>query len=110
VFAQSISGSVISAKSFHALKGSAVSSNQSAARRPVTVRVARWSATHPWRAIALWLVFVVSCIAVALPGIDPFTTMIEMVPLVILYELSIWLSVVFDRRDARMEAASLTDP
>jgi putative drug exporter of the RND superfamily len=40
------------------------SSNQTAARRPVTVRIARWSAIHPWRAIALWLVFVVSCIAV----------------------------------------------
>jgi putative drug exporter of the RND superfamily len=33
-------------------------------RRPVTVRVARWSATHPWRAIALWLVFVVACVVV----------------------------------------------
>ena len=32
--------------------------------RPVTVRVARWSATHPWRAIALWLVFVAACVAV----------------------------------------------
>ena len=31
---------------------------------PVTVRVARWSATHPWRAIALWLVFVAGCVAV----------------------------------------------
>src|SRR5690348_2774900 len=29
-----------------------------------TVRVARWSATHPWRAVALWLVFVAACIAV----------------------------------------------
>jgi RND superfamily putative drug exporter len=26
--------------------------------------VARWSATHPWRAIALWLVFVSACIAI----------------------------------------------
>ena len=34
------------------------------ARRPVTVRVARWSATHPWRAIALWLVFVGSCVVI----------------------------------------------
>lgn len=38
------------------------------ARRPArdrrTVRVARWSATHPWRAVALWLVFVAACIAV----------------------------------------------
>lgn len=35
----------------------------SSKRRPATVRIARWSATHPWRAIALWLVFVVACIA-----------------------------------------------
>ncbi|MET8150462.1 MMPL family transporter [Actinoplanes sp. NPDC049668] len=30
-------------------------------RRPVTVRVARWSAEHPWRALALWVVFVAVC-------------------------------------------------
>ncbi|SBT53128.1 MMPL family transporter [Micromonospora auratinigra] len=30
-------------------------------RRPVTVRLARWSAEHPWRAIALWIVFVAVC-------------------------------------------------
>jgi RND superfamily putative drug exporter len=41
-----------------------VSSNSPAAARPVTVRIARWSATHPWRAIALWLAFVVVSIAV----------------------------------------------
>ncbi|WCN82775.1 MMPL family transporter [Micromonospora sp. LH3U1] len=29
--------------------------------RPVTVRLARWSAEHPWRAIALWAVFVAVC-------------------------------------------------
>ncbi|MEV4389949.1 MMPL family transporter, partial [Micromonospora sp. NPDC049580] len=29
--------------------------------RPVTVRMARWSAEHPWRAIALWVVFVAVC-------------------------------------------------
>jgi putative drug exporter of the RND superfamily len=29
-----------------------------------TVRVARWSATHPWRAVALWLVFGAACISV----------------------------------------------
>jgi len=27
------------------------------------VRVARWSATHPWRAISLWVVFVAVCFA-----------------------------------------------
>ncbi|GAA3273145.1 hypothetical protein GCM10020218_017570 [Dactylosporangium vinaceum] len=30
-------------------------------KRPVTVRIARWSAEHPWRAIALWVVFVAVC-------------------------------------------------
>ncbi|RKN49349.1 MMPL family transporter [Micromonospora endolithica] len=29
--------------------------------RPMTVRLARWSAEHPWRAIALWVVFVAVC-------------------------------------------------
>ncbi|MBE7189690.1 MMPL family transporter, partial [Jatrophihabitans endophyticus] len=32
--------------------------------RPVTVRLARWSATHAWRAVALWLVFVAACVLV----------------------------------------------
>lgn len=33
-------------------------------RRPVTVRVARWSATHPWRAIGMWMTFVALCVVV----------------------------------------------
>jgi RND superfamily putative drug exporter len=33
-------------------------------RRSASVRAARWSATHPWRAIALWLAFVAACFAV----------------------------------------------
>ena len=36
----------------------------SSERRPATVRIARWSATHPWRAMALWLAFVLVCIAI----------------------------------------------
>jgi RND superfamily putative drug exporter len=32
--------------------------------RGATVRAARWSATHPWRAIALWLAFVAACFAI----------------------------------------------
>src|SRR5262245_596685 len=27
-------------------------------KRPITVRMARWSAEHPWRAMALWVVLV----------------------------------------------------
>jgi len=30
---------------------------------PLTVRAARWSARHPWRAIGAWLVLVVACLA-----------------------------------------------
>ncbi|MDI2126591.1 MMPL family transporter [Yinghuangia seranimata] len=33
-------------------------------RRATTVRMARWSATHPWRAIGMWIVFVVVCVVV----------------------------------------------
>ncbi len=40
----------------------------------------------------------VTALAVALPGVDPVTTLVEMVPLLILFEASIWLSVVFERR------------
>ncbi|MFE6877214.1 MMPL family transporter [Streptomyces sp. NPDC057677] len=31
-------------------------------RKPATVRIARWSATHPWSAIGLWVVFVALCL------------------------------------------------
>jgi sec-independent protein translocase protein TatC len=48
--------------------------------------------------------FIVACVAVALPGIDPVTTLFEAAPLAILYEASIWLSVLVERR-ARAAAA-----
>jgi sec-independent protein translocase protein TatC len=54
--------------------------------------------------------FIVAVVAVLLPGIDPVTTTFEMVPLLILYEASIWLAVLVERRSPRTEAASLTDP
>ncbi len=50
--------------------------------------------------------FIVACVGVALPGVDPVTTLFETIPLVILYELSIWLSVLLDRRAARAVAAT----
>ncbi|MFI7890555.1 MMPL family transporter [Streptomyces sp. CACIS-1.16CA] len=31
-------------------------------KKPATVRIARWSATHPWSAIGLWIVFVAACL------------------------------------------------
>jgi sec-independent protein translocase protein TatC len=42
----------------------------------------------------------VAALAVALPGVDPVTTTFEMVPLLVLFEASIWVSVVVERRVA----------
>jgi sec-independent protein translocase protein TatC len=42
--------------------------------------------------------FIVVVIAVVLPGIDPVTTTLEAMPLVVLYEGSIWLAVLLERR------------
>lgn len=41
---------------------------------------------------------IVTVIGVALPGIDPITTVVETIPLAILFEASIWLSVLFEKR------------
>jgi len=49
--------------------------------------------------------FLVACLAVALPGVDPVTVTLETVPLIILFEASIWLSVLLDRRSRRIKAA-----
>lgn len=52
--------------------------------------------------------FVVACVGVALPGVDPVTTLFETIPLWVLYEGSIWLSVLLDRRAARSSTAIAT--
>ena len=39
----------------------------------------------------------VAALAVALPGVDPVTTTLEMIPLMVLFEGSIWLSVFMER-------------
>jgi sec-independent protein translocase protein TatC len=41
---------------------------------------------------------VISVVAAALPGVDPVTMLIEMVPLIVLYELSIVLARLFGRQ------------
>jgi sec-independent protein translocase protein TatC len=51
---------------------------------------------------------IVAAVAVALPGIDPVTTLFEMGPLMLLFELSIWLAVFMDRRWKAREAARET--
>jgi sec-independent protein translocase protein TatC len=50
--------------------------------------------------------FIVACIGVALPGVDPVTTVIETIPLWFLFELSIWLSILAERRAAAAVPAS----
>jgi sec-independent protein translocase protein TatC len=45
--------------------------------------------------------FVVCCVGVALPGVDPVTTILETIPLLVLYEGSIWVCALLDRRAAR---------
>jgi sec-independent protein translocase protein TatC len=48
----------------------------------------------------------VTALAVALPGVDPITTLLELVPLMVLFEATIWASVLLERRwFASIEAA-----
>ncbi|MBV9212278.1 MAG: twin-arginine translocase subunit TatC, partial [Actinobacteria bacterium] len=53
-----------------------------------------------------YAVLVCAVIAAALPGVDPVSMLLEMVPLVVLYELSILLAVVFDRPGAAATEAA----
>jgi sec-independent protein translocase protein TatC len=46
--------------------------------------------------------FVVAVIALALPGPDPVTTALELLPMWLLFEGSIWLAVLAERRAAKM--------
>jgi sec-independent protein translocase protein TatC len=50
--------------------------------------------------------FLVVCLAVLLPGVDPVTVFFETLPLLILFEASIWLSVLLDRRSSRLGRAA----
>lgn len=49
--------------------------------------------------------FLVAAVALALPGPDPVTTMLELLPMWILFEGSIWLAVLAERRAARVTVA-----
>jgi sec-independent protein translocase protein TatC len=46
----------------------------------------------------------VTALAVVLPGVDPVTTVLEMIPLMVLFEGSIWMVVFFDKRWKRAAA------
>jgi sec-independent protein translocase protein TatC len=49
-----------------------------------------------------------AAIALALPGPDPVTTLLELLPMWALFEGSIWLAVLFERRQAKAAPASAT--
>jgi sec-independent protein translocase protein TatC len=51
---------------------------------------------------------VTAAVALALPGPDPVTTFLELLPMWALFEGSIWLAVFFERRQARAAPASAT--
>jgi sec-independent protein translocase protein TatC len=46
--------------------------------------------------------FIVAAIALALPGPDPVTTLLELLPMWALFEGSIWLAVLAERRAAKL--------
>jgi sec-independent protein translocase protein TatC len=50
---------------------------------------------------------IIAIIAAALPGVDPVSMIIEMIPLLVLFELSILLAKVFDRR---RESGGVAEP
>jgi sec-independent protein translocase protein TatC len=49
-----------------------------------------------------------AAVALALPGPDLVTTFLELLPMWALFEGSIWLAVLFERRQARAAPASAT--
>jgi sec-independent protein translocase protein TatC len=51
-----------------------------------------------------------AALAVALPGVDPVTTVFEMLPLMLLFEASIWLAVTFERRWQKRLLATAPTP
>jgi sec-independent protein translocase protein TatC len=54
--------------------------------------------------------FLVAVVGVVLPGIDPVTTLLETVPLWVLYEGSIWLAVLMERYWERRATLSFDSP
>jgi sec-independent protein translocase protein TatC len=47
---------------------------------------------------------ITAAVALALPGPDIYTTLLELLPMWVLFEASIWLAVVVERREARATA------
>ena len=54
-------------------------------------------------------IFLVAVVAVLLPTVDPISLALEIVPLLLLFELSIWLATVMERRWERAGAIAWTE-
>lgn len=61
--------------------------------------------TKQLRSNRRYAIVIIAIVAMLLPGTDPVTTLIEMVPMLVLYELSILLASFFDRSAARRALA-----
>lgn len=61
--------------------------------------------TSQWR----YIVVIIAIIAALLPGVDPVTTTLEMIPLLLLYALSILLLKLAERRDPPEDRWDLDD-
>lgn len=57
-----------------------------------------------------YAIVIIAVVAMLLPGVDPVSMLIEMVPLLLLFELSIWLTVWFGDPKEAPEAASAKPP
>ena len=57
----------------------------------------------------IWAMHYVGMLAFAilLPTVDPVSLVLEVAPLLVLYELSIWIAVVMERRWERSAAEAL---
>jgi sec-independent protein translocase protein TatC len=53
-----------------------------------------------------YAILIIAVLAMLLPGTDPITMLIAMVPLIVLFELSILLAMLFERRARHKDAAS----
>jgi sec-independent protein translocase protein TatC len=77
------------------------------------VRLGVLSATRLRRGRRVGIVVLVA-ISIALPGVDPFTTVLQTIPLLLLFEASIWGAVILERRRSRVtlgtQAAPASEP
>ena len=61
------------------------------------------------RATARYAILIIAVVAAVLPGTDPVTMLSMMLPMVLLYEVSILLAALLDRRAARAQDAAGDD-